>query len=65
MLEETESVVESMVGNGDGTAEKELPKHDGVRMKAGNVEMAVNLFCGFEAVHTSYLLHPPLVSNNT
>jgi hypothetical protein len=48
VIEETESVVESMVGDGDGTVEKEFTEEEGVSVKACNVEMRVNLFGGFE-----------------
>jgi hypothetical protein len=47
-MEETESVVESMVGDGDGTVEKEFTEEERVSVKACNVEMRVNLFGGFE-----------------
>lgn len=48
VMEETESVVENMVGDGNGAVEKKFAEEERVSVKACNVEMGVDLFRGFE-----------------
>jgi len=48
VMEETESVVENMVGDRNGAVEKEFAEEERVSVKACNVEMSVDLFSGFE-----------------
>lgn len=47
-MEETESVLESMVGDGGCALEKELAEEEGVSVKGCYVEMSVNLLGRFE-----------------
>lgn len=37
------------IGDGDGAVEKKLPEEQGVGVKAGYVEVGVDLLRGFEA----------------
>lgn len=48
VMEETERVVENMIGDGNGAVEKEFAEEERVSVKACNVEMSVDLFRGFE-----------------